>query len=65
MSTLLESKEALRARALEVNLTEAEADALINNRVDSLARLGPMNKSMAFLEQPLCLTREHTLPSGG
>ena len=39
MSTLLESKEALRARALEVNLTEAEADALINNRVDSLARL--------------------------
>ena len=39
MGTLLESKEALRARALEVNLTEAEVDALIGNRVDSLARL--------------------------
>lgn len=39
MGTLLESEEALRARALEVNLTEAEVDALIGNRVDSLARL--------------------------
>ena len=39
MGTLLESKEALRSRALEVNLTEAEADTLIGNKVDSLARL--------------------------
>ena len=39
MGTLLESKEALRSRGLEVNLTANEIDALINNRVDSLARL--------------------------
>ena len=39
MGTLLESKEALKARGLEVNLTQAEVDALINNRIDSLARL--------------------------
>jgi len=38
MKTLLESKEALRSRAIEVSLTE-EADALRANRVDSLARL--------------------------
>ena len=39
MGTLLESREALRARALEVHLTEQEADALIANGVTSLARL--------------------------
>ena len=39
MGTLLESKEALKSRGLEVNLTSEEIDALIDNRVDSLARL--------------------------
>ena len=39
MGTLLESKEALRSRALEVSLTLDEVNALITNRVDSLARL--------------------------
>ena len=39
MGTLLESKEALRSRGLEVNLTSDEIEALITNRVDSLARL--------------------------
>jgi len=39
MGTLLESKEALRSRGLEVSLTSGEINALINNRVDSLARL--------------------------
>ena len=39
MGTLLESKEALRFRGLEVNLTLEEVDALILNRVDSLAKL--------------------------
>lgn len=39
MGTLLESKEALRARGLEVSLTLDEVNALIANRVDSLARL--------------------------
>ena len=39
MGTLLECKEVLRSRALEVNLTFEEGDALISNRVDSLARL--------------------------
>ena len=39
MSTLLESKEALRSRGIEVSLTAEEIDALITNRVDSLARL--------------------------
>ena len=39
MGTLLESKEALRSRGLEVNLTLEEVDALILNRVDSLAKL--------------------------
>ena len=39
MGTLLESKEALRSRGLEVSLTSDEINALINNRVDSLARL--------------------------
>ena len=39
MGTLLESKEALRARGLEVHLTEAEIDAVINAGVTSLARL--------------------------
>ena len=39
MGTLLESKEALRARALEVHLTETEIDAIIANGVTSLARL--------------------------
>ena len=39
MSTLLESKEALRSRGLEVSLTVEEIEALITNRVDSLARL--------------------------
>ena len=39
MGTLLESKEALRSRGLEVSLTLDEVNALINNRVDSLARL--------------------------
>ena len=39
MSTLLESKEALRSRGLEVSLTAEEIEALITNRVDSLARL--------------------------
>jgi len=39
MGTLLESKEALKSRGLEVNLTAEEIDALIDNRVDSLARL--------------------------
>ena len=38
MGTLLESKEALRSRGLEVSLTLDEVNALINNRVDSLAR---------------------------
>ena len=35
MGTLLESKEALKSRGLEVNLTAEEIDALIDNRVDS------------------------------
>ena len=39
MGTLLESKEALRARALEVHLTETEVEAIIANGVTSLARL--------------------------
>eukprot|EP00435_Cladocopium_sp_Y103_P059530 s575_g21.t1 len=39
MGTLLESKEALRARGLEVHLTEAEVDAVIGGGVTSLARL--------------------------
>ena len=39
MGTLLESREALRSRGLEVSLTTDEVNALINNRVDSLARL--------------------------
>lgn len=39
MGTLLESKEALKPRGLEVNLTVEEIDALIDNRVDPLARL--------------------------
>ena len=39
MGTLLESKEALRARALEVNLSKEEIDAVIGNGVNSLARL--------------------------
>eukprot|EP00435_Cladocopium_sp_Y103_P073792 s107_g45.t1 len=39
MGTLLESKEALRARGLEVHLTEAEIEAVIGNGVSSLARL--------------------------
>lgn len=39
MGTLLESKEALRSRGLEVSLTLDEVNALITNRVDSLARL--------------------------
>ena len=39
MGTLLESKEALRTRGLEVSLTPLEVNALIANRVDSLARL--------------------------
>eukprot|EP00435_Cladocopium_sp_Y103_P007410 s3328_g2.t1 len=39
MGTLLESKEALRARGLEVHLTEAEIDAVIASGVSSLARL--------------------------
>ena len=39
MGTLLESKEALRARGLEVHLTEHEIDAVINAGVNSLARL--------------------------
>ena len=39
MGTLLESKEALRSRGLEVSLTQDEVNALITNRVDSLARL--------------------------
>ena len=32
MGTLVESKEALRSRGLEVSLTEAEVDRLIANR---------------------------------
>ena len=39
MGTLLESREALKARGLEVSLTSEEIDALVHNRVDSLARL--------------------------
>ena len=39
MGTLLESREALRSRGLEVSLTTDEVNALINNGVDSLARL--------------------------
>ena len=39
MSTLLESTEALRARALEVSLTRTEIDALVAQNVTSLARL--------------------------
>ena len=39
MGTLLESKEALKSRGLEVNLTNEEIEVLIDNRVDSLARL--------------------------
>lgn len=39
MGTLLESREALKSRGLEVNLTQEEIDTLIDNRVDSLARL--------------------------
>jgi hypothetical protein len=40
MGTFLESKEAPKSRgSLEVNLTAEEVDALILNRVDSLARL--------------------------
>ena len=39
MGTLLESREALKARGLEVSLTSDEIDALVHNRVDSLARL--------------------------
>ena len=39
MGTLLESKEALRARALEVHLTETEVDAIVANAITSLARL--------------------------
>jgi hypothetical protein len=36
MGTLLESREALKARGLEVSLTSDEIDALLHNRVDSL-----------------------------
>ena len=39
MGTLLESKDALRSRVLEVSLTVDEIDALITNRADSFARL--------------------------
>ena len=39
MGTLLESREALKARALEVHLTEQEVEALLGNGVTSLARL--------------------------
>ena len=39
MGTLLESKGALRARALEIHLTEAEIDAVIDAGVTSLARV--------------------------
>ena len=39
MGTLLESKEALRSRGLEVSLTLEEVNALITNKVDSLASL--------------------------
>ena len=39
MGTLLKSKEALRTRGLEVSSTNSEVNALIGNRVDSLARL--------------------------
>ena len=39
MGTLLESKQALRARGLEVHLTEEEIDAVIGQGVTTLARL--------------------------
>ena len=39
MSTILESREALRSRALECGLTAAEANYLITNGASSLARL--------------------------
>ncbi|CAK9110570.1 unnamed protein product [Durusdinium trenchii] len=39
MSTFLESTEALKTRCLEVHLTEAEIQALIDNNLTSLARL--------------------------
>ena len=39
MSTLLESTQALKARALEVHLTEAEINDLIGSNVDTLSRL--------------------------
>ena len=39
MGTIFESKEALKARALEVHLTAAEIEAVVNHGVNSLARL--------------------------